>query len=535
MTTAADLAADLRAALGGGGGVSRELTLEDLVEDRELGALPISPAQRALVLAADGLPVEHLERDRVAFHFGIDAYCFEPSERPRTIIVRTGVRAAKSLIAALAMILCALTCELRRPPQPGERPGPDGRVGVRPGELVRVIIVAPRLRLTRAPFYHLVGVLKASKRLSRYLVPGKTLAESVLLRRDDGAEVLVEMVAASGGGANLRSTWLAGALFDEADFHDDEDEAAVNLKENYQATVTRLLPGGQVWVVSSPWDDAGEFHGMFTDAFGQPGRELAFHSDSISMNPTLSREDIEAERRRDPDNAAREYDAVPLTSGSLKFFPKAAIDAAMDHGRSTNLPPGDMPHWGGTDLGFRKNSSALALARYQTGKVVLAYHDELIPQKGAPLKPTEVCTEFATVGIQYRCASIRGDGIYADIAHEAFGRVRSEAGRSCAYDEWAPTTPAVAEAFTTFRALLLEGKVELTDDARMRKQLEDTKFKKSPDGVGIKVVLPKHGAAHGDVLMAIVLACVQVPLVEQVAARPAAAGSRWGSSSRGYG
>ena len=483
------------------------LTLEALVESPELGGLPISPAQRALIRAADGLPVEHLDRAAMMFHFGIAMTRFEPTERPRVVIPRTGVRAAKSLIAALALVKGALTCQFRRPPTAGERAGPDGLVGVRPGELVRALIVAPRMRLTRAPFHHLIGALKGSKRLSRHLVPGKTLAESVLLRRDDGAEVLVEMVAASGGGANLRSTWLAGVLFDEADFH-DEDEAVVNLKENYQATVTRLLPGGQAWIVSSPWDDSGEFNALFTDAFGKPGRELAFHSDSLSMNPTLSRADIEAERRRDPDNAAREYDAVPLSSSSLQFFPKAAIDAAMSHGRRINSPPSDAPHWGGSDLGFRKNSSAVAFARCERSKIVLAYHDERIPQKGAPLKPSEVCREFARTAKSYKCSSIRGDGIYGDTAREEMSR------EDCWYEEWAPTNPAVAEAFTKFRALMLEGNLELTADDRLRKQLEGTRFKKSPDGVGVKIVLPKQGAAHGDLLMAVVLACVQVPLVE---------------------
>jgi hypothetical protein len=546
--------------------ISEGLTLERLVEDRELGALPISPAQRALCRAADGLPVEHLDAERIRFHFGYAAndsesrfvishtfgsrrsVRFTPPKKPRVIIVRTGVRAAKSLIAAFGLIMSALTCTFRRPPEhPDERPGPDGLVGVRPGELVRALIVAPRLRLSRAPFHHLLGALKASKLLGPYVV--SATKETVTLRRDDGNEVLVEMVAASGGGANLRSTWLAAILFDEADFHDEEG-AAVSFGDNYKAVVTRVLEGGQIWIASSPWDDAGEFHEMFSEAFGKAaandnaidfGRALAFHSDSLSMNPTLNRAEIAAERERDPDNAAREYDAVPLASGSLQFFPKAAIDACMEHGRTTNLPANDAPHWGGTDLGLRKNSSALALCRRAGGKVVLAFHEEKIPQKGAPLKPSEVCRDFAGTAVSYRTSVVRGDTYHSDTAFEVFPTVKGPSGRTCAFEEWSPGTQSTAIVFTAFRELLLEGNFECTSDPRLRKQMEDTKFKKTPDG-GIKIVLPKHGAAHGDVLMAVALAATQVPAerLEGDFRRPkaiaASSGDRWGNDDgRGFG
>lgn len=484
-----------------------DTTLEHFVESPGLGSLPISRAQRALCRAADGLAVTHLDSASTHFHFGVDA--MPAHNRPRVVFVRTGVRAAKSLIAALALVLRALTCTMRRPPLAHERGDErDGLVGVRPGELVRALIVAPMLRLSRAPFFHVMGALKASETLSKYVV--KWGAESITLKRDDGAEVLVEMVAASRGGANLRSTWLAGVVFDEADFH-DEDDAAVNLKENFQAVATRVLPGGQVWVVSSPWDDSGEFHELFTGSWGQPGRAVAFHSDSQSMNPTLDPADIEAERRRDPENAAREYDAVPLASGSLAFFPKAAVDVAMASGRTTSLPPNDAPHWGGSDLGLRKNSSALGIARRAGPKVALAYWEELIPAKGAHLKPGEACRSFARTALSYRCLSIMGDSHYADTAHEEFPKVRAEwDGRvACSYQEWQPSAAAQAEAFSRFRTMMLEGQLDLPADPRLRKQIEDTKFKKGPNG--IQVVLPKHGAAHGDLLMAVVLACVQVP------------------------
>lgn len=483
----------------------QELTLEVLLTDPELRAFPASRAQRALCRAADGLDVDELLSPvETLFHFGQERLA--PRKRPRTVVLRTGVRAGKSLIAALGLLLSILSCKFRRAPEDGEIPGADGLVGVMPGELVRALIVAPLLKLSRAPLHHLIGAMRASSVLAPMLV--KAGAESCVIRRPDGAEVTVELVAASSGGANLRSTWLAGVIFDEADFHDDE-AGAVNLPDNYRAAITRMLAGAQIWIPSSPWANSGPFHEMFTDAFGREGTSIAFHSDTRSMNPTLSREDEENERRRDPDNAAREYDAIPLSANSPLFFPEEVMSLAFNATRPMQLPaiPGT-EHYAGGDLGFRKNSSALALARLCGDKVQLAYHEELRPEKGAPLIPSAVCKTFGETCARYGARSVRGDNWYVDTAREEFNKVKLPGGGSLHYEEWAPTPDATSTAFSTFKRLIVEGLIDLPDDPVLRLQMKATTTYVAAGKVLVR--LPKQGRSHGDVLMAIVLACAQV-------------------------
>lgn len=503
-------------------GLPANLTLERLVEDPELAGLPISDAQRALCRAADGLPVVHLDPSRVAYHFGTSdgRPTYEVPERPRIVVVRAGVRSAKSIIGAIAALLwSALTCAFRREPDAskGERPGPDGLVGVRPGELVRALIVAPFKHLSRAPFYHLKNTMMASPKLARLVV--RHGAEYIEIQRpSDKAVVRVELVAAAPGGANLRSTWLAGILFDEADFHDDAD-AAVNLSEQIDAVRPRILPRGQIWVVSSPWEDSGPFHELFTAASGCTAevfardRTLAFHSDSLSMNPTLDHTDIASARAADPVMAAREYDAVPLPTGGTSFFDEASIAACFTRREPFNLPPNDQPHWAGSDLGFRKNSSALALARWSAGKTVIAYTEEQIPTKQEPLKPSEVCSSFARTCLLYRAPLVKGDNHYDLTASHEFSKVKSDDGRQITYDLFHPSNENQTQACTELRRRMREGLVEGPADPRLIKQLKDTKMRKAPTGV--HVVLPKHGAAHADLMMAVVLAAVQVPLEVQ--------------------
>lgn len=517
------------------------LSLEEIVSGGELGALPASPVQRALMRAADGVPLGSLLADeRVRFHFGCPANDVG-QRRPRYVFVRGGVRSGKSLIAAIAMVLSAIRCTMRRPPDPskGEEPGPDGLVGVRPGEFVRVVVVAPLLSLTRAAFTHVVSLIQQSKVL-RPLLRSDPRKESITIVRPDGQEIEIQIVAASSAGATLRSTWLAGVLFDEADFHRD-GEAVVNLEDNFKSIKARLLPGAQCWVVSSPWCEGSGFDEMIRGAWGRPGRELAFHSDSRSMNPTLDREEEAAERAKDPDNAAREYDAIPLSTASAEFFPPDVVKAAVAIGRGA-LAPNGLAHSAGGDLGFRRNSSAIAFSRFERGKVVLAFYQELRPTKSEPLKPSAVCETFAEQCHSYDARTILGDLHYADTAHEELAKHRSRSKRSP--EPWTVTyseydTRETTESFTAFRRLMEEGRLELPDDPRLLAQIRATRRVVMPGGV-VKVKLPKQNQAHGDVLVAVVLSAVQVEFTDEQAANDfddledLLPPTRWGGQ-RGYG
>ena len=565
-------------------GLPGPLTLEALVCDPDLGGLPASNPQLALIRAADGKPVNDvLPADRMLFHFGREALPSNdngllwdgrrlPSGRPRLVVLRTGVRAGKTLIAVLALLLSVLTCRFRRPPTEDEiargvKPAADGMIGVRPGELVRAVIVAPRLELTRAPFAHLVNTMKGSAKL-RALFAEDPKKESCIIRRPDGNLVEVKCLAADAGGANLRSTWLAGALFDEADFHDDDD-AAVNLTENLRACAARMLTDSQIWIPSSPWAEGSAFDKLFHEIQKDQLRDgrLAFHSDTLSMNPAANLAEIEAMRRTDPDNAAREYDAIPFGAGAELFYPEDAIRASFTHsefhvasadGKQIEVlaPDPRCPHVAAADWGFRKNSSAIAITRSDGGKVRLAFRVEYRPQKGESLKPSRVVQEFAFWAMKYGCPAILGDMHSVDSTIEELNklaralkepekadaeqkawveRVKGDPFARTAqvprYIEWPSKTTAHPDndaAHTEMKRRMQEGLVELPADDRMKQQCRDTKRRPAPGG-HMKILLPKHGMAHGDLWGATVIACVEIGLAP---VRPARERPRRESDSR---
>lgn len=510
-------------------------TLERLLCDPQFGDFrQASPVQRAVVRAADGLPVDlsrcatGTHEERMKFHFGCDKL---PNIRPRMMVLETGVRAGKTMLAAAGIVRSSLTCRFRRAPEGDEIPDADGLIGVRRDEPVRTPIVGPTLDHCRKAFSDVTSLMTRSPVLSAMVI--KPLTNSLLFQRPDGYRVLIENVSTAAGGSNLRSTWLAGVFFDEADFHGAED-AAMNLNEQLQAVRTRMLPDSQIWVASSPWSDSSPFHTLHSKAFGFPSADvLAFHSDSRSMNPSLDKALEASERETNPTNAAREWDAIPLPSGSSRFFPEDAILKSINPDRPTMLAPTPAKHYAGADWGFEKNSSALGIARNEycaalplapAGyKARLAYHEELLPTREESLRPKVVVRSFAKRAMEYGCKSIRGDHYLAGIRRTEFADFKDtfadgfDRARVPAQEEWDPNRDAQTELFTELRRRMQAGQVELPNDMRLLTQLRGVTSKPVPGG-SVKIILPEQGTAHGDLLIAVALALVAVPVSREASA-----------------
>ena len=291
--------------------------LLEFVTSKEWAAFgQASPVQRALVMAWDGMEVSTkttgLTESELRFHFGLPFLPEGP--RPKTAVGNAGVRAGKTLLSAIVSLLHgSLTCDVSI---------------MRKGERARGLIVAPRMKQAEKAFEHVVESVRHSPTMFRMLVKEPTVSQ-MMLRRHDGFEVLIEIVAAAKGGRNLRSTWLTGVVFDEADFHDEED-AAVNLDDNRNAVLPRMLRGAQEHVISSPWADTGPFYTLHQRYFGKPSvGVLAWHSDSHSMNPALDVDAEEQMRAIDPDKHAREYLAIPTSAGNEDFFTASAVASAL--------------------------------------------------------------------------------------------------------------------------------------------------------------------------------------------------------------
>ena len=103
------------------------------------------------------------------------------------------------------------------------------------------------------------------------------------------------------------------------------------------------------------------------------------------------------------------------------------------------------------------------------------------------------------------------------------------------YDDGAPsTTDEITAMYGTMRDLAAEGRLDLPDDPRLLAQIRGVLGK--PTGAGrMQIVLPKHGRAHGDLLVSVALAVKQAAVgasggVGDYDARWDASGPRWDSA-----
>lgn len=113
------------------------------------------------------------------------------------------------------------------------------------------LIVSSEMVFARQALSFCVGYVNASPKLRGSLV-GKPGADHLTLRRPDGKLVDVRVRAAGARGKGGRAFTLVGAFLDEAAFFFDES-GVVNDREIVRACSPRIVPGGQLWMLTTPW------------------------------------------------------------------------------------------------------------------------------------------------------------------------------------------------------------------------------------------------------------------------------------------
>ncbi len=442
----------------------------------------LTAAQRVLAkVAFDGAEPRDLvgaERELARQLFG-DVEVIPPIARA-VIAVVAGARSGKTYLGALRLLHLALTVPLSR---------------LAPGESAYAVICAPDLRLARQAFRFALGAMRASPQLAAMLE--NPTADSFVLRRPDGQVVTVECLPATRGGSAVRGRSLVAFLCDEIAFFRDS-ESVVNDASIFQAAAPRVLEGGQLLVVSTPWAEAGLLFELHRDQFGRPRSVLVAHAPTVLMRPTQAAR-VAAEYERDAQNAEREFGAEFGSVGSGTWFDGQAVDDAR--GPYTEpLPPSGAKCTAAIDLAFSADSSAIAIVRAEGGKLVLVDWAERRPKKGKPLRPSEVILEFAALARRHGCTQIVGDNHYAETAREHLDALR--------VDFIATPGGATGKERTYRRAqqALVERKVVLPDFPRLLQSIKDVTAKAVPGG-GVVISHPRRaGQGHGDLCAAVVLA-----------------------------
>jgi hypothetical protein len=497
----------------------------------ELLGLPPSPVVAAILDASQGIRPTTITNQQAieTFGCGLDemaaAYDRWPGGMPRVVVVRAGGRGGKTsrMLAPMA-IQAALSVPLPT---------------LESGEHAWSLIVAPDKTLAAQALSFVRGYIERvpwlrNRVVNRSFVGGVERfgnSECITLKRDDGKLVDIRIGVASSGGKWARGKTFVFVGFDEAAFFQADTDKVANDRDLFQAAIQRIVPGGQLWMVSTPWIEGfGVMEEKIAEDWGRHEHSLIASGPTRALNPKWDPDHtIETHMRlTDPDNAAREIDAIPLPAGSKVFFSPELLRAAIEErdvdsdGRPFDLPWIPLlTHYGAADLGFRKNSSALGIARREEGRMVLAFRREIRPARGEPLRPSAVCRSFAEDCAEYRAFTVLGDLHYADTAHEEFQKVRQADPvdqtkmRAIQYLDFDPSIEAVSDAFSSVRDAMANGRARIPNDVRLVSQLRMTTTKPTPGGA-LRIVLPRVGNSHGDLAFASILAMSRVSLSEDV-------------------
>lgn len=420
-----------------------------------------------------------------------------PADAHRVIASVIGGRSGKTYLATIRLLHLCCTVDL------------EGIVA--PGQRAHAAIVCPDVETAKEATVYFIGAcdnhpkLRAcldAKVIKTVCKDGQSVESFVFRRPRDGRFVQVAVRAVRRGGANVRGRWYVGALLDEAClFYDSSYKLSDD--QVYKAIKPRLVAGGQLMLSSTPWLDAGVLYTLWETEFGKPTTALVAWAPTLVLRPTHehTRKVVEAEYASDEENARREFGAEFGTGSPSDWLDKVALRQAVKPGPAAPAAVGDELGAGG-DLGFTTNSSALALAirAAKGGRVRVGRLEERRPAMGVPLKPTEVCGEFAHILAAAGVEQLVADRHGAESAREALDKV--------GLILCGPPDPE--EAWTLVRDLVRQGLLDLPDDTPAAKlllrQLQAVKYRRVAKGRVVVLLEQTRDGRHGDLAAAFALA-----------------------------
>lgn len=433
------------------------------------GLTTATPIQRAICRVLDGRPLGPLAFDPVVLRaFGGVA----PTVRPNEYFQFSGVRVGKTLIASMLALHWSQTCDVSP---------------LRYGEVPRIPLVSITRDLAKVAYDHLRGTLESQPALKSLMLEAPT-DESIIVRHPTGRPIEIMITAGSRAGASVSARWLAGAIFDEFPKMSGEGDAVVNWDHMRGEAKLRILKGGQIANLGSPWAPFGPAYDIYVERFGKPDADaVVVKAPAYDVNPFYWTPEKIAEAKREP--------AIYITNVEAEFasreealFATAEIERAS---RGTADRPGPLElaadpratYVAAIDPATRGNGWCLVVATREgrVKKIVMAR--QWIGTALEPLSPRKVMQELAAALAPYRVSHLYSDQVLADALRD-YAR---DTGLN-----FVPVTMTGAEQAAKWIAIkmrLAESEVELSPHPMLKADLQ--RLRKRVTQSGVTIDLPK--------------------------------------------
>lgn len=440
-----------------------------------------SPAQRAVCRIVQGLPLEELGEDpdvkqMLGYHTCLDP-CPPPNTAPREIILISGIRTAKSMLAAAIAIVASQTCDVSK---------------LSPGDVPRFSILSLDKDKADVVLNHLLGAINSSPAL-RGLLIDKPKADGLFLRHPSGRPIEIKVVAGARAGGSLVARWSAGCVFDEAlRMTGDNDDGVVNWEDGWRAVRGRLLPGAQIISISSPWAPKGALYERINKYWGKPSKQVVvLRAPGPVMNPYYFTPELVEELKRTDDGFVYRTDVLgEFADPEANLFPTALIEASTRVQPIHHEPNPLNDYVAAMDPATRGDAWSFVIATRVEGKRVVVFNKAWQGNSLAPLSPDAVLREIALICSRYFVDTVETDQFCADALRDIATR----------YNLNLVITPLTQsnklQLFENMRTWMHEGQIELPPDKQVREDLQAVKKRLMPGG-SISIVFPRK-KTHAD-------------------------------------
>jgi hypothetical protein len=284
-----------------------------------------------------------------------------------------------------------------------------------------------------ATYGHLAGTMLARPVL-RSLLIGEPGGESLLLRHPSGRAVEVCVAAGARAGANVVSVWLTGVAFEEYPRQAGEAQgAAVNYDSQLSAASGRVVDGGQILSVGSPWAPFGPAFERHATSFGKPSPErVVIKATGPMMNPTWwTPARCESLQRSNPTAYTTDVLAEFADPSSSCLAQSDVRHAVRKDGPAVLPPRSGVWLVAAMDPGARGNAWTLALLASSrdadgTDRFEVAIAKEWRGSSMAPLSPGHVLTQIRQLLAPWGLRRVYTDQHSADAIRDLGARVGLE-------------------------------------------------------------------------------------------------------------
>lgn len=236
-----------------------------------------------------------------------------PTSPAREAWIICGRRAGKTIIAAFLAVYFAVFKKYK----------------LTAGETAYVIIVSPSLNQSQIIKGYLSGIFNSP--MFRSLVLRESQRE-IILKGNVGIVTIAGDYRATRGYTGL------AVILDELGFF-QSDGASPDTEVLRSLRPTLATTGGPLIVLSTPFTKRGELWKAYRDRYGKDDDPvLIWQSNSIEMNPTLSKDAIDRARQDDPVGSASEWDGL-FRADSEGLFTASLLAECVERGRGIKIFP----------------------------------------------------------------------------------------------------------------------------------------------------------------------------------------------------